>query len=129
MTRTLKISLPSDEEIRQAVAHAPGGCAGEATNPLQMVVTPIRRVERIKRLYTVGENIRRIARAEVKNQAAVQRIVRGYAAQQYIEEVRMQLYGLLGPALESIRYSLDSEKGDKLAYQLLADLGALQKRI
>jgi len=127
MTRTLNISLPSDEELQKEVAHVPGGYVREATNPFQLAVIPIRRVERIKHLYTVGENIRRIAREEVKNQAGVRMIVRCHATQQYIEEVWMQLYGLLESALESVRYSLDSAKDAKLAQRLLADLGVIQK--
>jgi hypothetical protein len=125
MTRTLKISSPSGDEMRETDTHAAGRFGSEAANRLQMTIVPIRRVERIKQLCSVGENIRRIAREEVNNHAAVQKIVRSYATHQYVEEVRNNLTGLLGYAVDAIRHALETKKDGKLAYQLLVDLGAI----
>jgi hypothetical protein len=125
MTRTLKIRSPSGDEMRETDTHVAGRFGNEAANKLQMTIVPIRRVERIKQLCSVGENIRRIAREEVNNHAAVQEIVRSYATQQYVEEVRRDLSGLLGCAVDAIRYELEIKRDGKLAYQLLADLGVM----
>jgi hypothetical protein len=129
VTRALNIRFPSDEEMQQPRVHARGGCNRKMTNPLQMVVNPIRCIERIKQLCTVGESIRQIAREEARGHAEALRMAQSCATQQYIEEVRMQLHGLLANAVESIRHTLDSEKGGKLAHRLLADLGEIQQRV
>jgi len=115
--------------MQRAEVHAPGDCESEATNLHQLVVIPIRRVERIKRLSTVGENIRAIVREEARGHADVLRMARSHAMQQYIEELRMQVYGLLENALVAIRYTLDSETDGKLAHRLLADMGVIQQRV
>jgi len=127
MKRNSNTSLLSDERMRGTYTGAAGCRGDEAVKKFKLVVVPIDRVERINQLLTAGENIRRIAREEAKNQANVRRIVRSYAAQQYIDEVRMEMYGLLENALESVRYALDSERDGKFAYQLLVDLGVIGK--
>jgi hypothetical protein len=121
--------MVSNVNTSGASTHSSSGGGSEPAKSFPKVVVPILRFERIKQLNDVGENIRRIAREEAKYQEDVRRIVRSYATQQYIEEVRMALYGLLENAIESIAYALDSERDGKLAYRLLVDLGVIQKRI
>jgi len=119
--------LPSDEETQEKYPHAPGGCGREAANQFQTVVIPMRRVERMKHVYSRGEDIQLTVREEAGNQADVLSMAQSFATRQYIEELLMEVYGLLESAVESIRYALETETDAKLAYRLLVDLGVLHK--
>jgi hypothetical protein len=127
MRQPVKICLPSDEETQESYGQVPSGNIRRSANKFKMVVVPLRRDEHIKYLYTVGENVRRIIREEASNLANVRNADRLYNAGEYIEEVRMELYGLVETALASIRYALETKKDHKLANRLLLDLAAIRK--
>lgn len=82
--------------------------------------------EQIKQLYMAGQNTPRIAR-ELGNRADIRTIIRSYATHGYIEELRGELYALLGSAVEAIRYALEIKRDHKLALRLLTDLGVLNR--
>ena len=75
--------------------------------------------------YAQGASIRKISREEGRDRAAVTKIVKSEDMQALVRELREQLYGMAGQALQTVLDGMTERKNELLAYKLLADLGVI----
>ena len=75
--------------------------------------------------YAEGASIRKISREEGRDRAAVTKVVKSEDMQALVRELREQLYGMAGQALQTVLEGMTERKNDLLAYKLLADLGVI----
>ena len=82
---------------------------------------------RILERHVAGQSIRKIAREEKRDRAAVAKVIRSEDMQAFVMQMREKFYGLADLALAAVQRGL--EAGDaKLGYQILVDLGVVPKQ-